>query len=275
MYCCSFWNDSCKLTPAEVPLKVHLQMNTTNRFLSFLLVFQAVSLLGQSKKEQITVLSNRIDSLRIVISTMKTTCSDNMDKLDGKIRELQDELNRQQILFKNQTQELTEVSSKLNLLKDTAIKRDSLISVIQKAEQSAADSFSIYKKRWTADELQVKIFKDITAWRGTYFEGEITDRINNDTGGYFKIKPLTGDEFDLHFRVAASDSASMITNPIHVKDPLIWERTGMKVRGYAIRYVIEPPPPPPGRKVTPANPKNQSKKPEKTEVYRLLYIETF
>jgi hypothetical protein len=247
-------------------------MISIHRLISFVIVIQAFTLAAQSKKEQIAAMTARIDSLKIVVSTMKTSCSDNMDKLDGKIKELQDELNRQQILFKNQTAELNEANQKLNLLKDTASRRDSLISSMQLSEKSAKDSFNNYKKMWKADLIRVKILKDIIDWRGHYFEGELIDRVNNDTGGFFKIKPTSGEDFDLHFRVLAADSASALSNPIHVKDPLVWERTGLRVRGYAVRYVVEPPPPPPGRRVIPANPKNQ---PKPTEIFRLLYIETF
>lgn len=271
MHCGLFWQDCCKNIRSELLLQVDTKMKIAQ--ITILLVFISIidSSQGQSKKEQIAILNSRVDSFKIVVSTLKTNCSDNMDKLEGKIKVLEDELNRQQILFKNQTQELTETSQLLKKFQDSASIKDSSINALKQSEKSYSDSFENYKKLSNVYLSKAQILNDITTWKATYFEGEISDRVSNDTGGYFKIKPLTGEELTLHFRLIEKDSSTSISIPLHIQNPLVWERSGLKVRGYAIRFMTEGSSSATGYKATPANPKNQVKK----EVNRLLYMETY
>jgi uncharacterized protein (TIGR02145 family) len=89
--------------------------------------------LGQSKKEQIRVLSNRVDSLNLVLNSERTDYSQRVEQLNGRISELEEKVRGLEIKLKEKDSE-NEINKKQieELRKLINVKSDSLM--VLKAE---------------------------------------------------------------------------------------------------------------------------------------------
>jgi len=72
--------------------------------------------LGQSKKEQIRVLSNRVDSLNLVLNSERTDYSQRVEQLNGRISELEEKVRGLEIKLKEKDSE-NEINKKQIQLK--------------------------------------------------------------------------------------------------------------------------------------------------------------
>lgn len=99
---------------------------------TLLMVLGSISL-GQSKKEQIGILTSRVDSLKFVINTERTDNSQRVEQLNGRISELEENVRGLDIKLKEKDSEIeTKITQIEELRKLINVKSDSIM--VLKAE---------------------------------------------------------------------------------------------------------------------------------------------
>lgn len=191
----------------------------------FLLIFSPLVLVAQSKKEEIVLLNNRIDSLTTVFNLEKKSLQEELNKTKEDFKtqknQLQDEakaltnnLNQTKTELDKLKQSLTLLESQSNQLKLSKTK-DSLaltqeINRLKEATKKLSDSLQLNKvefSNWVERNLSMKIPKIEPFFKiNTNLSSEITNELKEDYWlGTYSLNEIKINENGVHFNLSDDD----------------------------------------------------------------------
>jgi hypothetical protein len=195
------------------------------RNLLFLLIFSPLILVAQSKKEEIVLLNNRIDSLTTVFNLEKKSLQVELDKtkeefkiennkLQNESKALTNNLNLTQIELDKLKQTLSLLESQSNQIKLNKTK-DSLIfnkeiTMLKEANKKLSDSLQLNKvefSNWVERNLSMKIPKIEPYFKiNTNLSSEIKNELKEDFWlGTYTINEIKIKANGLHFNLTDDD----------------------------------------------------------------------
>jgi hypothetical protein len=191
----------------------------------FLLIFSPLVLVAQSKKEEIALLNNRIDSLTTVFNLEKKSLQEDLsktkedfktekNKLQDEAKTLANNLNQTKTELDKLKQSLTILESQSNQLKLGKTK-DSLaltqeINRLKEATKKLSDSLQLNKvefSNWVERNLSMKIPKIEPFFKiNTNLSSEITNELKEDFWlGTYSLNEIKINENGVHFNLSDDD----------------------------------------------------------------------
>ncbi len=210
------------------------------------LMFVVVLSLGQSKKEQIRVLTNRVDSLNLVLNTERTDNSQRVERLNGSISELEENVRGLEIKLKEKdTENETNKKQIEELRKLINIKSDSIRvlkveveklkptpePVVQNNPVDVTPSgpyktVTIGTQVWMKENLNVSTFRngDPIPEAKTADEWQAAEKAKQPAWCYYDNDPKNGAKYGkLYNWYAVNDARGLAPAGYHVPAEQEWE----------------------------------------------------
>ena len=191
----------------------------------FLLIFSPLILVAQSKKEEIVILNNRIDSLTTVFNLEKKSLQEELNKTK---EDFKTEKNQLQVEAKTLTNNLNQTKAELDKLKQSLAlvesqsnqlklnkTKDSLILTqeinrLKEATKKLSDSLQFNKvefSNWVERNLSMKIPKIEPIFKiNTNLSSEITNELKEDFWlGTYSLNEIKINENGVHLNLSDDD----------------------------------------------------------------------